>query len=144
MKQLLFFLLLTIATTANAQTDKMIGFWNTFDDRTGDMRSCVQITEKGGLFHGIVVDIYEKDAQGKYNVMKAPYPKGYEGVVGTEIFIEMKAHKDHLKGKVYDPESQKTYFGKVSYNAKHDELELRGSLDKAGLLGRTQVWKRKK
>ena len=45
--------------------------------------------------------------------------------------------------KVYDPESQKTYFGKVTYHAKTDELVLRGSLDKAGVLGRSQTWKRK-
>ena len=88
--------------------------------------------------------MYEKDANGKYIVMKPPYPKQWEGIVGTQIFIDMKVHGEHLKGKVYDPESQKTYFGKVTYHAKTDELVLRGSLDKAGLLGRSQTWKRKK
>lgn len=76
--------------------------------------------------------------------MKEPYPKEYEGAVGTKLFREMHVHKDHLKGKVYDPECQKTYFGKVTYNAKTDELILRGSLDKAGVLGRSQTWQRKK
>ena len=33
---------------------------------------------------------------------------------------------------------------KVDYKAKTVELVLRGSLDKAGLLGRSQTWKRKK
>ena len=32
----------------------------------------------------------------------------------------------------------------ASVKAKTDELVLRGSLDKAGLLGRSQTWKRKK
>ena len=76
--------------------------------------------------------------------MKPPYPKEYEGAIGTQIFSEMKVHGEHLKGKVYDPESQKTYYVKVTYKAKTDELVLRGSLDKAGLLGRSQTWKRKK
>ena len=76
--------------------------------------------------------------------MQPPYPKGFEGVVGTQLFKEMKVNGDHLKGKVYDPESQKTYFGKITYKAKTDELVLRGSLDKAGLLGRSQIWKRNK
>ena len=142
MKRILIMLLLAITATANAQFSKMLGLWNTFDDKTGDMRSCVQITEKDGTYHGVIVAVYEKDAQGNFSIMKAPYPKEYEGVVGTEIFIEMKEHKGHLKGKVYDPESKKTYFGKVTYEAKSDELVLRGSLDKAGLLGRSQTWKR--
>ena len=76
--------------------------------------------------------------------MKAPYAKEYEGVVGTHLFKEMKADGDQLKGKIYDPESTKTYNAKVSYKAKTDELSVRGSLDRAGLLGRSQVWKRKK
>ena len=80
----------------------------------------------------------------KFRNVTAPYPKEYEGVVGIKLFSEMKVHSDHLKSKIYDPESQKTYFDKVTYHAKHDELNVRGSLDKAGLLGCSQTWKRKK
>jgi uncharacterized protein (DUF2147 family) len=145
MKKLLFLLLfLATATLGQAQVDKMLGQWNTFDDKTGDMRSCVNITEKNGEYFGEVILLYEKDANGNYKVMQPPYAKEFEGVVGTQLFSEMKVDGDQLKGKVYDPESQKTYFGKVSYKAKTDEIVLRGSLDKAGLLGRSQTWKRKK
>ena len=80
----------------------------------------------------------------KYKVMQPPYAKDYEGVVGTQLFSEMKVNGDQLKGKVYDPESKKTYNGKVSYKADTDEIVLRGSLDKAGVLGRSQTWKRNK
>lgn len=145
MKKLLFLLLFVAsASFAQAQVSKMLGQWNTFDDKTSDMRGTVRIYEENGTYQAEIITLYEKDANGRYKVMKAPYPKGYEGVVGTKLFSEMKVHGDYLKGKVYDPESQKTYFGKVSYHAKHDELILRGSLDKAGLLGRSQTWKRKK
>ena len=145
MKKFIFlFLFIATATFAQAQVSKMLGQWNTFDDKTGDMRSCVSITEKNGVYFCEVVKLYEKDANGKYKVMQPPYAKEYEGVVGTQLFSQMTVHGDHLKGKVYDPESQKTYHGKVTYQAKTDELILRGSLDKAGLLGRSQTWKRKK
>ena len=142
----LFFLLLFVAsaTLGQAQVSKMLGQWNTFDDKTGDMRSCVNITEKDGTDYCEVIMLYEKDANGKYKVMKAPYPKEFEGVVGTQLFSEMKVNGDQLKGKVYDPESKKTYNGKVSYKADTDEIVLRGSLDKAGVLGRSQTWKRNK
>ena len=145
MKKLLFLLLfLATWTFAQAQVSKMLGQWNTFDDKTGDMRSCVNITEKDGVYNCEVIKLYEKDADGNYKVMQPPYAKEYEGVVGTQLFSEMKVSGDQLKGRVYDPESQKTYFGKVSYKNQTDELILRGSLDRAGLLGRSQTWKRNK
>ena len=142
----LFFLLLFVAsaTLGQAQVSKMLGQWNTFDDKTGDMRSCVNITEKDGTYYCEVIKLYEKDANGKYKVMQPPYEKDYEGVVGTQLFSEMKVNGDQLKGKVYDPESKKTYNGKVSYKADTDEIVLRGSLDKAGVLGRSQTWTRNK
>ena len=143
-KHLFLLLILAAATLGQAQVSKMMGQWNTFDDKTGDMRSTVNIYEENGTYQAVITTLYEKDVNGKYKVMKAPYPKDYEGVVGTKLFSEMKVDGDVLKGKVYDPESQKTYHGKVSYKAKTDELILRGSLDKAGLLGRSQTWKRKK
>lgn len=145
MKKLLFlFLFVASATLGQAQVNKMLGNWNTYDDKTGDLRSTVNIYEEKGSYQAVIVTLYEKDANGKFQVMKAPYAKEYEGVVGTKLFKEMKASGDQLKGKIYDPESQKTYNGKVSYKAKTDELIVRGSLDKSGLLGRSQTWKRKK
>ena len=143
-KHLFLFLFIATVTLGQAQVSKMLGEWNTFDDKTGEMRSTVRIYEDKGTYQAEIITLYEKDDNGKYKVMQAPYPKGYEGVVGTQLFSEMKVHGDHLKGKVYDPESQKTYHGKVTYHAKTDELILRGSLDKAGVLGRSQTWKRKK
>ena len=146
MTKKLFFVLLFMATAmlGQAQVEKMIGQWNTYDDNTGDMRSTVRIYEENGIYQAEIITLYEKDTDGKYKVMTAPYPKEYEGVVGTKLFSEMMVHGDHLKGKIYDPESQKTYHAKVTYHAKNNELIVRGSLDKAGLLGRSQTWKQKK
>ena len=145
MKKLLFlFLFMATAMLGQAQVSKMIGQWNTFDDKTGDLRSTVNIYEEKGTYQAVITTLYEKDANGKYQVMKAPYAKEFEGVVGTKLFKEMKVDGEHLKGKIYDPESTNTYNGKVSYKAKTDELIVRGSLDRAGLLGRSQTWKRKK
>ena len=132
------------AMLGQAQVSKMIGQWNTYDDKTGDLRSTVKIYEEKGTYEAVITTLYEKDTNGKFQVMKAPYAKEYEGVVGTQLFIDMKQDDDVLRGEVYDPESQKTYYGKVSYKAKTDELILRGSLDRAGWLGRSQTWKRKK
>ncbi len=146
MKKFLFLILFVVtATLGQAQISKMLGQWDTFDDKTGDMRSTVRIYEAGnGTYQAEIVTLYEKDANGKYQVMKAPFPKGFENIIGTKLFKNMKEDDDKLRGEVYDPESQKTYYGKVTYKAKNDELVLRGSLDRAGLLGRSQTWKRHK
>ena len=143
-KFLTLILFLVTATLGQAQVNKMLGRWYTFDDKTGELRSCVSITEKNGVYYCEIIALYEKDASGKYRVMQPPYAKEFEGVVGSQIFINMKADGDILKGEVYDPESQKTYYGKVTYKASTDELVLRGSLDRAGWLGRSQTWKRNK
>ena len=53
----------------------------------------------------------------------------------------MKAEDGMLKnGTVYEPESKKTYYAKISYNAADNTITLRGSLDKKGWLGRSQTW----
>ena len=145
MKKLLFlFLFVASSILGQAQVSKMLGQWNTYDDKTGDLRSTIKIYEEKGTYQAVIITLYEKDSNGKFKVMNPPYAKEYEGVVGTMVFKEMKVDGDHLKGKIYDPESQKTYNAKVSYKTNNDELIVRGSLDKMGLLGRSQTWKRKK
>ena len=51
--------------------------------------------------------------------------------------------KDDMNNPLRNAETTITVNG-IIYKAKTDELNVRGSLDKAGLLGRSQVWKRKK
>ena len=70
MKKLLFlFLFVATATLAQAQVGKMIGQWNTYDDKTGDLRSTVKIYEEKGNYEAVITTLYEKDANGKYQVM---------------------------------------------------------------------------
>ena len=142
MKRILIFLLFVMATTAQAQVNKMIGKWNTFNDKNGDMASLVQISESNGVYTCVIQSLYQKKTDGTFEVKQPPYSKEDAKTVGSQIFIDMKEHKGQLKGKIYDPDEGKTYFCKVTYEPKTDELKLRGSLDKAGLLGRSQTWKR--
>jgi len=55
----------------------------------------------------------------------------------------MKVEDDKLiSGYLLDPESGKKYYGSISYDAQTGKLKLRGSVDKFGVLGRTQYWLR--
>lgn len=106
-KTLLLLLFLATATFVQAQVSKILGEWYTIDDKTGEQRSSVKITEKNGSYQAVVTAIYDKDSNGNYREMKPPYPEEWKHVVGTQIFIDMKVHGDHLKGKVFDPRKPK-------------------------------------
>ena len=43
-------------------------------------------------------------------------------------------------GTIYEPESGKTYYAKISYNEADNTITLRGSLDRRGWVGRSQTW----
>jgi uncharacterized protein (DUF2147 family) len=62
--------------------------------------------------------------------------------VGLTIVRDMQLVEGELRGgKVLDPENDKLYYAKIYLDKGN--LILRGSLDKRGLLGRSQTWIRK-
>jgi uncharacterized protein (DUF2147 family) len=63
-------------------------------------------------------------------------------ILGLTVVRDMQSKNGELRGgKVLDPNNGKFYYGKMYL--KDGKLILRGSLDKAGLLGRSQTWIRK-
>ncbi len=125
-----------------AQVSKMLGDWDTIDDKSGDKRSRVHVYKAtDGKYYGKVLALYKKNADGTYSDWD-DVPEEHKNVIGMVILKELEPDGDVLKGRCYDPESKKTYYGKVSYNAGKDQITLRGSLDKLGLLGRSQTWVR--
>ncbi|MBQ6732688.1 MAG: DUF2147 domain-containing protein [Paludibacteraceae bacterium] len=140
----LMFSFLACALLAFAQVNKMLGDWDTIDDRSGDKRSRVHVYKAtDGKYYGKVLALYKKNADGTYSDWD-DVPEEHKNVIGMVILKELEPDGDVLKGRCYDPESKKTYYGKVSYNAGKDQITLRGSLDKLGLLGRSQTWVRSK
>jgi uncharacterized protein (DUF2147 family) len=115
-----------MALSAQSQ---FVGKWTTIDDKTNKPAGLVEIYQgTDGLYYGKLVDTFGPD----------------KSAVGTMI-VKGMSYKDGklVGGKVYDPESEKTYYCTIKYDAAKKELNLRGSLDKKGLLGRTQTWKKK-
>lgn len=142
MKRILPLMLLLLAgITMNAQVKKMLGDWYTVDDDTNKKMSVVSIYQgKDGLYYGKISELLV----GPHDQLCTECPgadhnKKMEGMV---IIRGMKADGDILTGgKVLDPDNGKFYYAKISL--KDGKLVLRGSLDKAGLLGRSQTWIRK-
>ena len=129
-----YFLLLVLAFSsmiASAQIDKIVGEWYTVDDETGAIKALVNIYQgDNGLYYGKIIKAFKDGVENPNSPNK-----------GLVIVKDMKAVDGMLKdGTVYEPESKKTYYAKISYNATDNTITLRGSLDKKGWLGRSQTW----
>ena len=135
--------LLVCALTMSAQINLILGDWKTVDDKTGEIRSIVNIYKASdGLYYGKIAKMLVGEPGLKCDQCKdADYNAPLEGLV---IIRGMKYNSEDNQlegGKVLDPESGKFYYGKIY--PKDGKLVLRGSLDKRGLLGRNQTWIRK-
>lgn len=142
MKKSILALFMLVSVAASAQVENILGDWKTIDDKTGERRSVVAIyQESDGLYYGKIAKMLVGEPGLKCTTCKnEDYNAPLEGLV---IIRGMKfdAKANALTGgKVLDPESGKFYYGKIY--TKDGKLVLRGSLDKAGLLGRNQTWER--
>ena len=143
MKRIFWMALVLVAMSTQAQISAILGDWKTVDDKTGDSFSIIHIYKAtDGLYYGKIAEMLvgPKDAVCTACV-DGDKDKPFEGLV---IIRGMKynAEKNQLEGgKVLEPETGKFYYGKIY--PKDGKLVLRGSLDKLGVLGRSQTWVRK-
>lgn len=136
-----FFLVIAMffAATIFAQTP-ILGEWITVDDNSGEHKSVVRIYQAdNGKYYGDIIELF-----GDPNAVcvECEGADHNHPIVGLTIIRDMQLVGEELKnGKVLDPDNGKLYYAKVYL--KDGKLVLRGSLDKAGLLGRSQTWLRK-
>ena len=140
MKKKLYFLLACVAmsTCLWAQTP-ILGEWITVDDATGEQKSVVRIYQaENGKYYGQIIELFGEGAATA--VCEACEGAEHnQPIVGLTIIRDMQLKDGELRGgKVLDPDNGKFYYAKVYL--KDGKLVLRGSLDKAGLLGRSQTW----
>ena len=124
-----------------AQSNKMLGKWYTIDE-DGNRKSIVVITKNpNGIFEGTIEKLLTGDPDRKcVNCTGAEKNKTLKGMK-----IIRSLREDGLKltgGTILDPANGKVYNCTVSLDKKSGDLKVRGSLDKSGIIGRNQVWKR--
>ena len=123
-----------------AQVEQIVGDWKTVDDKTGASYSIIHIYKAdNGKYYGKIARMLVDDGIGKcVNCTGEDKDKPYEELV---IIRDMTEKNGQLVGgRVLEPETGKFYYGKIYL--KDGNLVLRGSLDRAGILGRSQTWKR--
>lgn len=132
----LFFAFILLAAAGYAEEKK--SYWLT-EER--DAVVALTVGEDGVLAGRIVWLEQDEDEPDKDINNPDPELRGRD-LVGLEIVTGFKRSSQNKwkGGEVYDPESGKTYYGKLEFEG--DTLKLRGSLDKWGLLGRSATWTR--
>ena len=132
---------LLLAFAGHALADSAAGVWKTIDDKSGQPKALVQISESpDGVLTGKVVKLFthpdevcsacEGEKQGK-------------PIVGMTILWGLKKDGDDLwdNGKILDPKEGKIYSSKAKLIDGGAKLEVRGYLG-VSLLGRSQTWLR--
>lgn len=130
---------LFFAHTATAQSDPyaIVGVW-----MPSEGTAYVKIFKEKGKenFHGRIVWLKEPlDKNG--NPRKDSY--GYE--ILNMVNLRDFEYKDGkwTNGTIYDPKSGYTYYCTIEM-LSNDKLEVRGSIDSYGVVGRTDTWVRMK
>jgi uncharacterized protein (DUF2147 family) len=125
--------------TAFGQIAEITGKWKTIDDSDGSEKSIVYIFKAtNGNYYGKIEHLFKNpdklctECQG--NLKDSP-------ILGMLVINNMKEHEGTLTGgTILDPNNGKVYKCNISIDPKTGNLNVRGSLDKRGLIGRTQTW----
>jgi uncharacterized protein (DUF2147 family) len=116
------------------------GKWVTVDDKTGQKRALVTISETGGELSAIINKIYTQPGD---TGICDKCPGGFKGkkISGLRFMWGLKSegHNVWSGGSILDPKSGRIYRAKVTMQG--NKLLVRGYLGMS-LLGRTQVWRR--
>lgn len=141
-KTLLLALPLMMAALSASAADGAVGRWKTIDDKTGKVKSIVEITKAGnGTLTGKVVDILHSD-RGPNPVCDAcDGANKNKPVKGMTILWNLKADGSNAwsGGTILDPANGKTYKSKMKLQTGGTKLDVSGCV---AFICRAQTWVR--
>ena len=116
--------------------------WQIIDDKTGEKKAVIQLTESGGKVSGKIIKVLNKEKADAL-CTKCPGSLKNKPVEGLQILSGLKADGNNQwsDGKLVDPESGKTYSGKLTLSDNGQSLKLRGYVG-TPVFGRSQTWQR--
>lgn len=134
------FILVLLSGIMAISAQSVVGKWKTFDDKTGDAKSIVEITEKDGKVYGKIIEILNPEKKND-KCTNCPDQDKDKPLKGLTIIKGLKKDgKDYSDGKILDPVSGKLYKCTISLDGK-DKLKVRGYVG-ISAFGRTQTWNR--
>lgn len=138
---LVIFQLSAVAINAQEFADDIIGVWLT----NGKEPAKIQIYKSRDKFYGRIIWLQnpEKDGKPRVDEHNPDEGKRSQQILGLAIlngFKFDKEDKEYSGGKIYDPESGKTYNCQLSLRSRKT-LKVRGYVGWS-LFGRTELWTR--
>jgi len=141
-KTLLLALPLVMAAMSASAADGAAGRWKTIDDKTGKVKSIVEITQAAnGTLTGKVVEILQSDRGPNPVCDKCDGANKNKPVKGMTILWNLKPDgaRNWSGGTVLDPANGKTYKSKVELHADGKKLDMSGCV---AFICRAQTWVR--
>ncbi len=135
-----FALLVAFSLSGMAQIDKIVGKWKTIDDNDGSAKSVVVIFKAtNGKYYGKIEKLF-KDPEKLCTECEGTNKN--KPVLGMMIINGMSEKDGKLTGgTILDPKNGKVYRCNISIDSgNNNKLNVRGSLDRAGWIGRSQTW----
>lgn len=134
--------LILIAGSITAAWAQMtpVGLWRSMDDKSGEAKSEIRITEAGGVLSGKVEKLLRKGADPAALCTECKDDLKDKPMVGLTIISNAKKAegKDVWEGgKILDPENGKSYTLRLTPVDDGKKLDVRGSI---GPFWRTQTW----
>lgn len=120
----------------------LAGAWKTIDDKTGQARSIVTISERDGIYVGRITQRLGEQTANLENCDKCSDDRRGMPIIGLEIIRGMKkadGAEYYEGGQILDPEEGKLYRLRLTPIEGGKKLQVRGYL---GPFWRTQVWER--
>jgi len=140
MKRLFLILLLSTCLAGGdvGAAESPLGQWRTVDDKSGKVKSVVEIYDQGGKLFGKIASLTEpNDEKGKPKICtKCTGADKDQPIVGLIILKSLALDGDSYKGgTITDPEDGKVY--KAEVWVEDGKLKVRGYV---GFFYKTQTW----
>lgn len=127
-----------LAASAVSAAESPLGQWKTVDEKSGKVKSVVEIYDQGGKLFGKIASLTEpNDENGKPKTCtKCTGADKDQPIVGLLIIKDLRLDGDRYKGgTILDPEDGKIY--KAELWGEDGKLKVRGYL---GPFYKTQTW----
>lgn len=119
-----------------------VGLWRSADDKTGEAKAEIRISETAGVLSGTIEKRLTKTAKPEDVCTECSDDRKDKPVLGLEIIRGAKKAEGRdvwEDGKILDPENGRNYTLKMTPTEGGKKLDVRGSF---GPFGRTQTWVR--
>jgi len=125
-----------------AELTSPVGTWKTIDDKTGEAKALVQITDSGGKLEGKIIKILKSDDGPNPVCKECDGERKNKPVEGMTILWGLSKDGDEWNGgQILDPKNGNIYKAKLSLDDGGRKLNVRGYIG-FSLMGRSQVWQR--